>query len=135
MGLLIDTSVLVEIERSGLEMPAALTDWQSEDCYISCVTASEMLHGVHRAGDAGIRLRREAFVETVLATLPVVEIDLATARTHALIWADLAARGCVIGPHDLWLAAGCLTLGLGILTRNTREFARVSGLRVEHWSG
>ena len=30
--------------------------------------------------------------------------------------------GCVIGAHDLWLAAACLTYDLRLATANVREF-------------
>ena len=60
-------------------------------------------------------------------------VDL-TARTHARLWADLAEEGCVIGAHDLWLAAACLTHGLRMATANVREFRRVPALEVEDWS-
>jgi tRNA(fMet)-specific endonuclease VapC len=131
VGLLIDTSVFIQLERSGQPCADALAQWQDEDWYLSCVTASELLHGVHRASDAGVRLRRTSFVEAVLAEFPIVPVDLAIARIHAQLWAQLASMGQLIGPHDLWLAATCLSLDLGLLTLNRREFARVPGLRLE----
>ena len=66
--------------------------------------------------------------------MDVLNIDLATARSHAQLWAELAARGELIGAHDLWLAAACLGRGLAIATANTREFERVPGLMVEAWT-
>lgn len=44
------------------------------------------------------------------------------------------AEGQLIGAHDLWLAATCLSRGLTMVTANTREFDRVPGLLVETWS-
>ena len=134
MGLLIDTSICIRIERSGQRYAEALASWGNEEWYLSCVTASELLHGVHRATDAGIKLRRAAFVEVLLAEFPILPIDLAIARTHAQIWAQLASAGQLIGSHDLWLAATCISLDLGVLTMNRREFDRVPGLRVESWT-
>ena len=51
------------------------------------------------------------------------------------LWADLAEQGSVIGAHDLWLAAACLTHDLRLATANVREFGRVPALVVEDWSG
>jgi tRNA(fMet)-specific endonuclease VapC len=42
----------------------------------------------------------------------------------------LAARGELIGAHDLWIAATALAHGMGLATGNTREFKRVPGLRL-----
>ncbi len=134
MGLLIDASILIEAERGQIDIERRIAGREDEPFYLSVVSASELLHGVHRAGDEGIRARRSAFVESLLASLPLLEIDLPTARAHARLWADLAAKGQLIGAHDMWLAATCLAQGLRIATGNLREFDRVEGLNVEIWT-
>lgn len=105
-----------------------------EGFHVSAVTASELLHGVHRASDAGVRARRAAFVEGVIDRFPVLPIDLAVARSHARLWADLTTAGTLIGSHDLWLAASCVVHNLTMVTANRREFERVPGLVVEVWT-
>jgi tRNA(fMet)-specific endonuclease VapC len=133
MGVLIDASVLIEHERRRLALDQHLERRSEEELFLSVVTASELLHGVHRAKDAGTRARRSAWVEGILERFPLLPIDLNTARSHAQLWADLAARGLVIGTHDLWLAASCVAHGLTMVTANPREFQRVPGLQVEAW--
>jgi tRNA(fMet)-specific endonuclease VapC len=133
MGLLIDSNVLIAIEREDRGISTLFDAVGDEDAAISVVTASELLHGVHRATAAGIRSKRQAFVEGVLSALPVLEIDLTTARSHARLWSDLLKRGQMIGIHDSWLAATCLVHDLTLLTANVREFRRVAGLRLEVW--
>lgn len=64
---------------------------------------------------------------TVLCTRVAARADVATARAHTQVWAELAAAGQMIGPHDLWLAATCIVHGFTIVTANVREFARVPG--------
>jgi len=59
-------------------------------------------------------------------------VQIARARAH--IRADLASRGEITGPNDLWLAASCVAHGLVMVTANEREFRRVPGLEVEAWS-
>lgn len=135
MAVLIDTSVLIEHERRSIDLEKHLLDRQQEEFFLSVITASELLHGVHRAGRPGIRARRSAFVEAVLERFPLLPIDLATARAHARLWAELAASGRLIGPHDLWLAATGLAHNLTVITANVREFRRVPGLLVEVWEG
>jgi tRNA(fMet)-specific endonuclease VapC len=132
MGVLIDTSVLIGQERGRLDLESRLAH-REDVFFLSVVTASELLHGVHRAADPSIRTRRSAFVEAVLARFPLLDVDLATARIHAEIGAELMASGTSIGPNDLWLAATCIAHGLSIATGNVREFNRVPGLRVESW--
>ncbi|PYQ68310.1 MAG: VapC toxin family PIN domain ribonuclease [Acidobacteria bacterium] len=133
MGILIDSSVLIGQERGRLDLESRLADRGDEGFFLSVVTASELLYGIHQVGDPAIRARRSAFVESVLARFPLLEIDLATARAHAQIGADLSRSGTMIGPNDLWLAATCIARGLSIATGNVKEFSRVPGLRVESW--
>jgi tRNA(fMet)-specific endonuclease VapC len=100
-----------------------------EEVGIAAITASELLHGVHRATPQ-YRARREAFVEAVLAAFPPLPFGLLTARTHALIWADLAAAGLDVGAHDRLVAATAITAGWRVGTANLRHFDRISGLDV-----
>lgn len=134
MGVLIDASILIEHERGRLDLGKNIQGREDEEFFLSVVTASELLHGVHRAEDPAVRARRNAFVEAILERFPLLAVDVATARTHARIWADLAAMGAIIGTHDLWLAAACITHGLTMVTGNLREFERVNGLSVECWT-
>lgn len=128
MAVLIDTGLLVDLER-GVANPQVDAAIGEEDRAISVMTVSELLHGVHRA-DGAQRARRSAFVEHLLAGMRALEITEQIARVHADIWAQLAARGEVIGAHDLWIAATALAHGMGLATANTREFNRIPGLRL-----
>jgi tRNA(fMet)-specific endonuclease VapC len=133
MGVLIDASILIEAERGRLDLAAELASRPDDEFHLSVVTASELLHGVHRATRAEVQATRAAFVEAVLDRFPMLDVDLGTARAHARLSAELATSGRLVGAHDLWLAAACLAHGLRIVTGNVREFRRVPGLVVEEW--
>jgi tRNA(fMet)-specific endonuclease VapC len=134
VAVLIDASVLIEAERGRLRIERHAARQPDAECFLSVITASELLHGVYRATDPRQRARRSAFVEGVLERFPLLQVDLATARAHAQVWATLAAGGTLVGAHDMWLAATCIAHGLTMVTANVREFERVPGLRVETWS-
>jgi tRNA(fMet)-specific endonuclease VapC len=76
------------------------------------------------------KLRRERHVEQILGSISIEPFDLAQARHHARIWADLQMRGQMIGPHDLLIAAAALALDFELATLNFGEFQRVHGLRL-----
>lgn len=133
MGLLIDTSVFIAVERQGVSLSAIESQFQEEDVFIAAVSASELLHGVHRADSMQRRGRRERFVEAVLSMIPIIAFDLRVAREHARIWTDLAQTGQQIGAHDLQIAATAVAHEHAILTANRREFERVEALRVVAW--
>lgn len=130
MGLVLDTCVLIRAEREG--KLSHFEEWQSseEEAYISVVTASELLTGVCRANTEARRLKRSAFVETIINEIPIIDFTLEVARLHAEIYAYLAERGQLIGAHDLIIAATALAHGHALLTGNYQEFNRVPGLNV-----
>jgi predicted nucleic acid-binding protein len=76
------------------------------------------------------RARREAFVERLLAEVPVIPFDLVVARTHARLWAELLPKGIVIGAHDLMIAATALAVGYDVATRDKRSFPKIKAVNV-----
>lgn len=132
MGILIDSSVLVAAARGGLDPDSLLARHGREPVALSAITASELLHGVHRLTGAR-RARTEVFVERLLARLPAIPIDLDAARVHATLSAELRARGTPVGAHDLLIAATAVLLDYQVATRDLRSFPRIGGLRVLRW--
>jgi tRNA(fMet)-specific endonuclease VapC len=133
---MLDSSVLIAAERTEFRLADFLRATGSEPAAISAVTASELLHGYHRASDSGVRARRAAFIEGVLDLFPVLPFGLAEARRHAELWATLVEAGQMIGAHDLIIAATALTHGMTLATLNQRDFGRLSGLRlaqIQRW--
>lgn len=74
-----------------------------------------------------------AEVERFLAAFTSLPLDDAAADVSAAIRATLAQAGTPIGPYDLFIAAIALANDLTLVTHNTTEFARLSGLRLEDW--
>ncbi len=133
MDLLIDTSVIIQIERASANLenlPEALGDGAS---YLAAITASELLHGVYRANSETRRAGRQRFVTAVLDSIPLLAFGLDAAIRHAQLWSDLRQRGEMIGAHDLLIAATALNHNLAVLTANRRDFERVEELEVKVW--
>lgn len=129
MGLILDSDVLIHYERASRAdffSPHATYD----NAYISAITVSELLLGVHLADSPKRRNRRLAFVESVLNLIPVLDFTAETARVHAELHASLRERGALIGAHDLIVAATAVQHGCALMTGNLREFQRVPGLDV-----
>ncbi|MDF1754786.1 MAG: PIN domain-containing protein [Verrucomicrobiales bacterium] len=136
MGVILDTNVFIVAERSKdsgkLEelISKVPSEYQNDDVYISVITASELLMGVHRALAPEIRSRRQLFVDSVLDQFPAISISLGVAREHSRISADLRRQGNIIGTHDSWIAASALHGGHAVMSSNGKEFSRVDGLTV-----
>ena len=138
MGTVLDTTVFIDLERAirGLPAARAMSEMTQrlesqlgarEEVAIAAITASELLHGVHRATDEH-RGGRAAFVEAVLVAFPTLSFDLLVARAHARLWAGLASSGSQVGPHDRLVAATAMSAGWRVGTANVRHFDRIAGL-------
>ena len=130
MGVVLDSSILIAAERGHFRLKALLDSLGEATVSIAAVTASELLHGVHRAKSAAVRMRRAAFVEALLNEIPVRDFGLGEARLHAELWAELAEGGTRIGAHDLQIAATAIAAGDALVTLNQRDFGRVPGLNL-----
>jgi tRNA(fMet)-specific endonuclease VapC len=62
--------------------------------------------------------------------LPFAE---AAAAQYGQLRAELERGGQPVGAYDMLIGAHARSLGLILVTRNRREFDRISGLRVESW--
>jgi len=133
MGLVIDASALIAAERGALDLNPILEAHADEPAAIAAITASELLHGVHRLKGGVSRARAEVFVEGLLRRLVVVPFDLPVARVHAMLAADLRSRGKAVGAHDLLIAATAVFLGYAVGTRDRRSFPRIPGLEILYW--
>jgi tRNA(fMet)-specific endonuclease VapC len=130
LARLIDTSTFVALERRG-GLPTGLSPAVGDDAFaLSSITASELLVGVHRADSGHRRARREAFVQRILETIPIIPVDLAVARIHAALLADLTTSGITLGAHDLLIGATAIAHDAGVVTENLRDFDRIPGLQV-----
>jgi tRNA(fMet)-specific endonuclease VapC len=140
VGTVLDTTVFIEFERAmrGLPPERAMQKvsqrlgdqlGENEEVGIAAITASELLHGVHRATEEH-RGQREAFVEAVLAAFPALSFDLLVARVHARLWSGLASSGADVGAHDRLVAATAMSAGWRVVSANARHFNRIPGLDV-----
>ncbi len=130
-GVLIDTSVLIAVERGQLDPDAVAAD-PREPIAMSAVTAHELLRGVARLPSGVRRARSERWLETLLSAVPVIEYDLDVARVHAAVWAEMSASGRPLGVHDQMIAATAISLGYDLATRDG-AFEAVPDLAIRRW--
>jgi len=130
VGVLIDSSVLIGLERGGRADATIDGKFPGEPLAIAAITASELLVGVYRAPSGARRATRLNFVEDVIAHFPVFSFDLQCARERARLGSSLRAQGVSIGPNDLLIACTAVAHGFSVLTENLIEFSRVPGVVV-----
>jgi tRNA(fMet)-specific endonuclease VapC len=119
------------MKRSNDDVLKRLKKTPVRDVCISVITKSELLYGVE------VSPRRQQDEPALTAFLQYVEVlDFTDSATldYAKIRAHLKSSGTLIGANDLFIAAHARSLGLTLVTNNTREFGRVPKLRVENWA-
>jgi len=133
MGVILDSSVLIEAERGHLDIDRFINGRETQRFGLSVITVAELLHGVHRADSEKKRIKRSAYVEKVIELFPIYPFGIDTARVYAQLWATLLRKGVQIGAHDLIVASTAIALGFSVATFDKRDFERIEGLELEKW--
>ncbi|EIF29039.1 putative nucleic acid-binding protein, contains PIN domain [Burkholderia sp. Ch1-1] len=129
-GYLLDTNIISDMIRnpSG-QVAARIEHIDPKAICTSVVVAAELRYGCAKKGSAKLLAR----VESLLATIPVLPLDVPADTEYGGIRAELEIAGQPIGANDLLIGAHAYALGLTLVTDNTREFSRIRGLTIENW--
>lgn len=134
MGLVIDSSVLIEAERAKRSVSDLLsslsTDHSETQFVISSITVMELEHGWHRARSPELALRRRIYLDEVFAIIPVAPFTNPMGILAAGIDARMKEQGCAIATADLLIGATALHYGYSVGTCNFRHFGLIPGLTV-----
>ncbi len=125
--LLFDTTFLIDAERSGDDLDAVLDD--EDDVAIAAVTVAELRVGALLAGRSR-RSTRTAYVDDIVATVPVLGYDLVVAEAHAELLAEVRSQGRPRGAHDLIIAATARASGRTVLSADGTAFSDLPGVEV-----
>lgn len=97
---------------------------------LSTITLTELNVGVEKSA---MPVERRDELNAFCAALIILDYDADAAGHAADIRVRLEQRGQKIGSIDTLLAGHVRSLGLTLVTGNTREFSRVPGLLHEDW--
>ena len=126
-----DTNTCISLLRQ--KHPHLIARWRSAkvtDIVLCSIVVYELRHGAESSSDPA---REHKKLDVFLAPFSSLPFDDACAVKCAEIRRALERKGEMIGPHDLLVAAVALRHDLTVVTHNTREFGRLSTLRLEDW--
>lgn len=131
MGVIVDSSIWVDIERGRLAPADVAAVIGSEPVYATPPVIAELEYGVQRARTPAERNRRASALDRIKRK-PCLVVDRDTGAVFGRLAADLDAAG---RPHtykvqDVWIASLAIQHNLGVLTRNEKDFSGIPGLRV-----
>lgn len=127
---LLDTNTLIYFFKQQGQIAAHLKNIAPSQIAIPSVVLFELEYGVLRSTRP--ELQRKG-IDAALKVYGVSSLDDKAVRSAAWIKYTLEAAGTPIGHFDLLIAGTALAQEMTLVTRNTREFERVPGLRVENW--
>lgn len=129
---LLDTNIVSDLVRNPQGRAAAKIAEVGEDAVAtSIIVAAELSYGAAKRGSQRLADQLEA----ILMALDVLPLEPPAYATYGATRVALEAVGAPIGGNDLLIAAQALALEMVVVTSDEREFARVSGLKVENWLG
>jgi tRNA(fMet)-specific endonuclease VapC len=127
--LLLDTTFLLDAERSGASLRAAIAP--EDDVAIAAISVAELRVGALLAS-ARTAAARSAFVEEVIVAVPVVAYDVRVAESHARLLMEVQRQGTPRGAHDLLIAATAAATGRAVVTADATAFVGLPGVEVHH---
>jgi tRNA(fMet)-specific endonuclease VapC len=125
--LLLDTNVLIEAERTSIDLDALIAD--DDEPAVAAIPIAELGVGVEMATGRRRRARSE-FLDDLIDNLPIIQYDLGVARAHTDLLVAVRALGRPRGAHDLIIAATALATGRIVVTSDRHGFDDLPGVEV-----
>lgn len=128
---MIDTNTAIFVMNNKSKQLETLFSIHAPHLCLSSVALMELVYGAERSARV---IENTRSLEGFVARVTVLPYEAADAEHTGQIRAELAAIGNPIGPYDAMIAGQARARGLIVVTNNTKEFVRVSGLRIEDWT-
>jgi len=127
---LLDTNTLIYFFKQQGHVATHLQQVQASQIALPSVALFELEYGLLRSTKPETQQKG---MDAVRAAYRVLPLDAKSAKSAAWVKNALELAGAPIGPADQLIAGIALAHDLALITRNTREFSRVPGLRLENW--
>jgi len=131
MKYMLDTNVCIDYMRGTDQgIKNRLLACKEDELCISSITLSELLYGVNRSSNP---VKNRNALYKLLVKIEVIDYGTEASEFYGIIRNELVRRGMVIGALDMLIAAHAMSNKLVLITHNTAEFGRISGLEIEDW--
>ncbi len=129
---MLDTNICIfAIKKRPEKVLSRLQTHKPAEICISSITYAELCHGVEKSQ---AKARNRLALTLFLSSISILPFDELAAWEYGKVRAVLEQQGTPIGPLDTQIAAHAKSLDMTLVTNNTREFKRVTGLKVEDWA-
>lgn len=132
MRYMLDTNIVIYIIKNRpIEVIKNFLSKDANDICISSITYSELMYGAEKSQAVE---KNKAAILLLLSSISILPFDSYAAEEYGKVRTDLELKGTPIGSLDILIASHAKSLGLTLVTNNTKEFKRVEDLNIEDWT-
>ena len=131
MKYLLDTCVISDFVKGNESVLIHIKQTPPDELVISSFTAMEIEYGLKLNPARAKKIK--SVINALMSSIHILPYTIQHAKTTAEIRANLKQQGTAIGPYDLMIAATALYQNLVMVTSNTKEFQRITGLTLQDW--
>jgi len=128
--LLVTNICFYIIKKKPLEVFELFSSKEIGTIGISTITVAKLQYGVSKSS---FLERNLMALNNFLLPFIIVNFDLGLSEVYGKIRSDLEKKGRPIGSMDLLIAAQAISLNITLVTNNTKELDRISGIKIENW--
>jgi len=130
MKYCLDTNTLIYFFKGLGDVSNRLLATPPGEIAIPAVVLYELEVGI---GKSTSPRKRAIQLKEMTSLVNIISFGQTEAKCAASIRIKLEKQGNPIGPYDILIAASALANNSTLVTHNTREFERVSGLKIDDW--
>ena len=130
MKYLLDTNTFIYFFKGLGNVKERLLACQPSEIVLSSVVYYELQVGILKSTSPQKRIAQLAILKNQVSW---VDFDEKSAQATAQVRVELERIGKPIGSYDVQIAGMAVANDLILVTHNTGEFGRVSGLKLENW--
>ena len=126
----LDTNTLIYFFKGMGNISTHLLDAAPKDIGIPAIVIYELEVGIAKSTSPD---KRKLQLKQLASIVNILPFGLNEAKAAANLRANLEKKGTPIGPHDVLIAGTAVANAGTLVTHNTQEFSRISGLNLEDW--
>ncbi len=129
MNYLLDSNICIHFFRGKYGIIEKIEFVKPENCAISEITVAELVYGAENSENPEKNHRLIEQLVDIITVLPIYDSIL----TYGKEKSRLRKSGNLISDFDLLIGCTAVEKDLIMVTENTREFERISGIKIENW--
>lgn len=128
---LLDTNICIYIAKhKPVQVLQRFEKMKVGEAAMSIITYGELLYGAEKSLHSK---KTKTILEDLITLIPPLPLTTPVGKHYSQVRASLEKQGKLIGNNDLWIASHALALHVTLVTNNSKEFSRISHLKIEHW--